>query len=168
MTVRIFGTDEIVRIKKIKRPRSWQDNLLTKKADKKTRLCKSVESLQIDKKSGSSQRKFFQKFPKTSFKILRKSFSMESEEKHLEVSSNGSPASSLSPTTPDHFTALQSGLGHRLKERSSSIATTGTGTQQTTFPMRWKFKPRRFSDSQFSRRKILRVFLKDKKVIMIV
>ena len=142
-------------------------------ADKKTRLCKSVESLQEDKKSGSSHRQFFQKFPKTSFKILRESFSLESEEKHLEVSSNGSPASTLSPTTPEHFTALQSDsstnrLGHWLKERSSSIATTGTGTQQTTFPMRWKFKPRRFSDSQFSRQKMLRVFLKDKKVIMII
>ena len=139
-------------------------------ADKKTRLCKSVESLQEDKKSGSSQRQFFQKFPMTSFKILRESFSLESEEKHLEVSSSGSPASTLSPTTPDRFSALQSDsstnrLGQWPKERSSSIATTGTGTQQTMFPMRWKFKPRRFSDSQFSRQKMLRMFFKDKKVL---
>ena len=132
--------------------------------DKKTRLCKSVESLQDDKKSESSQRQFF---PKTSIKTLKGSFS---EENHLEVSPTGSPASTLSPTTPDYFTALQSestshGLGRWPKERSSSLATTGTGTQQTTLPSRWKFKPRRFSvDSQFSRQKNLRVFLKDKKV----
>lgn len=132
--------------------------------DKKTRLCKSVESLQDDKKSESSQRQFF---PKTSIMTLKGSFS---EENHLEASPTGSPASTLSPTTPDYFTALQSestshGLGQWPKERSSSLATTGTGTQQTTLPIRWKFKPRRFSvDSQFSRQKNLRVFLKDKKV----
>ena len=122
--------------------------------DKKTRLCKSVESLQDDKKSGSSQ--------KGSFPL--------SEENHLEVSPSVSPASTVSPTTADYFTALQSespthGIGQWPKERSSSIATTGTGTQQTMFPMRWKFKPRRFSDSQFSRQKMLRMFFKDKKVL---
>ena len=144
-------------------------------ADKKTRLCKSAESLQDDKKSDSYERvttlrgQFLQRFPRTSFKTLRESFSLESEEKHLEGSPYGSPASSLSPSTSEHFTALQSDGQCRAKERSSSIATMGAGTQQTMFPMRWKFNPRRLSvDSQFSRQKMSRMFLKDKKVIMIV
>ena len=151
--------------------------MFEKMADKKTRLCKSLASLQDEMRSSSSQtghQQFFQQFPKRSFKTVRESFSLESEEKHLEVSPSGSPASTLSPTTPDHFTALQPesptrGLGRWSKERSSSIATTGSLTQQIGFPRRWKFKPRRFSvDSQFSRQKMLRVYLKDKKVTMIV
>ena len=173
---RIFGADEIVRMKKIKRPRSWQEDLVGKMTDKKIRLCKSVESLQDDKNSGSSEsltiRRQFYKSSKTSLNALSDNFSLESEENHLEGSPSGSPASTLSPTTPDLFTAQQSdiptndGQGQSPKKRSSSIATTGNGARQTIFPMRWKFKPRRFSvDSQFSR--VSRVFLKEKKVIII-
>ena len=125
--------------------------------DRKTSLWKSVESLgDLRKaKSGKSSRRELLRKLKT---IPR----MESEENQL-----GSLVS-LSPSTPDKLRQLQPdsptrGLGQWSKGRSSSIATTAIPV--ILFPMRWNSRPRRFSvDSQFPRQRMMKMFLKDRKV----
>jgi len=143
MTVRIFGAeDDIVSTKRMARQRSWHDTHVKKMAEHKSRIWKSDGSLVDVRRSGSCQ----------------------SEE---------TPGSSLSasPSSPDKLTKLlpespTRGLGQWSKGRSSSIAT--TATPHILVPIRWNFRPRRFSvDSQFSRQRsqrLLKMFLKDKKV----
>lgn len=147
---RIFGAEEET-VKTMKKRRARSLNELQEKTSKKQIFCKSVESLE-------------------DVRLTRTDENLRREWKTiLRVESEESPAS-LSPGSPDKPCQLQpesptKGLGQWAKGRSSSIATTAAPV--ILFPIRGKLRPRRFSvDSQFPRQRMMRMFLKDKKVTL--